>query len=384
VIRAAIVLLGALALAGLASAAGPTPGGRVVVIRGCDDLYYERVGFPQRLIVSNLPMEDSAHTAMHQMTQAIKLVVKDRKFHAGRFSVGYVSCDDSGTAGRSSAVQCVANARSAVRHANVVGLIGTLDSACALAKLPVLAPAHLVLVSPLNTADDLTRRRARVARLSATDSEQAAAAARFLRGAGARTVAVLSDGTRRGDIYAKAFRLAAAPAGLRVVPGRADAAYVGGLLAGHTRRTLSAARIRAPNGVLALSSGYGPVEQLVDTAAPGDAEGAYLFVAGVPDEKLDDAGEAFVRHFERSIGTTPHPYAVYAAQSAELLLDAIDRTNGTRSAIAQSVLHARVRNGPIGSFRFDRHGDVMPAPVTVFRVHGRRADIVRVVDSGLP
>jgi branched-chain amino acid transport system substrate-binding protein len=384
VTRLAIALLGALALAGLASAAGPTPGGRVVVIPGCDDLYYERVGFPQRLIVSNLPLEDSAHTAMHQMTQAIKLTLKERAFRAGRFSVGYVSCDDSGGTGRSSGARCVSNARSAARHAAVVGVIGTLDSACARAKLPVLADAHLLLVSPLNTADDLTRGPDRVARLSATDSAQAAAAGRFIRGTGARTVAVVSDGTQRGDVYARAFRRAAGPLGLRVVRRGADAAYAGGVLAGPTRKTLATARRLAPRGPLALAAGYGPVAQLADSAAPGDAEGAYLFVAGVPDERLGDAGEAFVRRFERAIGATPHPYAVYAAQSAELLLDAIARTNATRPAVGQAVLRARVRNGPIGSFRFDRRGDATPAPVTIFRVDGRRADIVRVVDSGLP
>src|SRR5215468_2406902 len=109
--RAAIVVVLALVLAGLASASGPTPGGRQIVIRGCDDLYYERVGMPERLIVSNLPMEDSAHTAMRQMTQAVKLTLKGRRFHAGRFSVGYVACDDSGHTGRWSAAQCAKNAR---------------------------------------------------------------------------------------------------------------------------------------------------------------------------------------------------------------------------------------------------------------------------------
>src|SRR5262249_22444495 len=184
---------------------------------------------------------------------------------------------------------------------------------CARAKLPVLAAAKLLLLTPLNTADDLTRGRGAVARLSATDSTQAAAAARFVRGTGARRVGVLSDGTPRGNGYANAFRRAAARRGLRVVRSRADAVYVGGLLAGPTRKTLATARRLAHGGPVALSAGYGPVEQLVDTAAPGDAEGAYLFVAGIPDERLDSAGEEVVRHFESSIGTTPHPYAVHAS-----------------------------------------------------------------------
>jgi len=282
-------------------------------------------------------------------------------------------------------LRCAANARSAARHPAVLAVIGTLDSFCARAKLPVLAGARLLLVSPLNTADDLSGTLPpRLARLSATDSEQAAAAARFLRNAGARTVAALSDGTSRGDLYRAAFVRAAVQLELRVVRRGADAAYVGGLLAGPTRRTLTTARRLAPGGPLALAAGYGPVAQLADTAGQAVAEGAYLFVAGVPDERLGPPGQAWVRHFEASVGTAPHPYGVYAAQSAQLVLDAIARSAGTRPAVARTILRARVRNGLIGSFAFDRHGDVTPAPVTIFRVHGRSADIVRVVDSGIP
>jgi branched-chain amino acid transport system substrate-binding protein len=382
--RVLAVLLVALGLAGLASAAGPAPGDRPVVIPGCDPLYYEHTGFPSRLIVSNLPLADSAHTAMHQMTQAIKLEVKDGGFRAGRFNVGYISCDDSGAAGASSRSRCVANARKAAQHLQVIVVIGTLDSSCARQKLPVLAAAHVLLLSPLNTADDLTRTLPpRMARLSATDSEQAAAAARFLRGTGARTVAALSDGTPRGGLFRASFVRAATRIGLRVVRRGADSAYVGGVLAGPTRKTLATARRLAPGGPLALAAGYGPVAQLADTAGQAIADGAYLFVAGVPDERLGAPGQAFVRHFEASIGTAPHPYAVYAAQAAQLVLAALAHA-GTRRGVADAILRARVRSGLIGSFAFSRRGDIEPAPVTIFRVHGRSADIVRVVDSGIP
>ena len=381
--RAAAVVVAALALAGLASAAGPTPGGRPVVLRGCEPLYYERVGMPQRLVVSDLPMEDPAHTAMQQMTQAIKLTLKQRHFRAGRFSVGYVACDDSGTTGRWSTARCAHNARLVARHRRVVGVIGTLDSGCARAELPTLSRNGVVLVSPLNTADDLTHRGGEVARLSATDSAQAAAAASYIKGSGARRVAALSDGTRRGSLFRTAFARAASRLGLRLVRGDADAAYVGGVLAGPTRRTLVTARRRAGGGPLALSSGYGPAAQLADTAGAA-AQGAYLFVAGVPDERLGGAGRAFLRRYEESIGTSPHPYAVYAAQAAELLLDGVAPSDGSRAQVSRAVLRAHVLHGLIGSFAFDRHGDARPAAVTIFRVHGRSAEIVRVVNSGIP
>ena len=58
------------------------------MVEGCEGLYYDGPAKPDAVIVSHLPLEDSAHTAMHQMTQAIKLTLKDRGFRAGRFKVG--------------------------------------------------------------------------------------------------------------------------------------------------------------------------------------------------------------------------------------------------------------------------------------------------------
>ena len=133
------------------------------------------------------------------------------------------------------------------------------------------------------------------------------------------------------------------------------------------------------DGPLALAAGYGPAAQLASLAGSA-AEGAYLFVAGVPVERLGSEGDGFVSRFESAIGTSPHPYAVYAAQAARLLLDSIARSSGTRTSVARKVLAARVRRGLIGSFSFDANGDARPAPVTVFRVHDRSAEIVRVVD----
>jgi ABC-type branched-subunit amino acid transport system substrate-binding protein len=241
-----------------------------------------------------------------------------------------------------------------------------------------------VLVSPLNTAPDLTRSHVgHVARLSAPDDAQAEAAARFLRQQDARTVAVLSDGTQRGNSYRSAFLSAVSRLGLRTVTrGRADAAYLGGVLSGRTRADLSAARRLAPSGPIVLSEGYGPAAQLADETGP-PAEGVYLAVAGLPVERLPDQGRRFVTRFETAIGRSPHPYAVYAAQAARILFDGVAASNGSRASVSRAVLATRLTRDLIGSISFDENGDPTPAPVTIFRVHKRTAQIVRVIDSGL-
>jgi ABC-type branched-subunit amino acid transport system substrate-binding protein len=59
-----------------------------------------------------------------------------------------------------------------------------------------------------------------------------------------------------------------------------------------------------------------------------------------------------------------------AAQTAELVLRAIARSDGTRASVLAQLKASRVRNGLLGSFRFDRNGDVTPATVPILRIIG--------------
>jgi ABC-type branched-subunit amino acid transport system substrate-binding protein len=72
-------------------------------------------------------------------------------------------------------------------------------------------------------------------------------------------------------------------------------------------------------------------------------------------------------------------WAPEAAQAAEVLLDAIARSDGTRASVVREVYATKVRNGILGSFSFDRFGDVVPAPVTIYRIREGRLVTDRVV-----
>jgi ABC-type branched-subunit amino acid transport system substrate-binding protein len=63
-----------------------------------------------------------------------------------------------------------------------------------------------------------------------------------------------------------------------------------------------------------------------------------------------------------------------AAQATEVLLDAIARSDGTRASVVEELFATKVENGILGSFSFDRYGDIVPAPVGVYRFEG--GDIV--------
>ena len=179
------------------------------------------------LVVSDLPLQGGIRITATQMAQAIAFTLREREFRAGRFRVAYQSCDDSiARTGLYDEAKCAANARAYADNADVVGIIGTLNSPCALAAVPVLNTAEggaLGMVSPLNSFVGLTREGVGVPpslpsslyptgernylRVYPTDDLQGAALALRAKDLGAKRVFVLDDGEPGyGEPMAARFR----------------------------------------------------------------------------------------------------------------------------------------------------------------------------------
>jgi branched-chain amino acid transport system substrate-binding protein len=93
------------------------------------------------------------------MTAAIAYVLRAHDFRAGRFRLGYQSCDDSTSQmGYPDPHKCTSNANAWVNHPLVIGVIGLYNSGCAISEIPI-ANKHgpLAIVSPTNSLDALTR-----------------------------------------------------------------------------------------------------------------------------------------------------------------------------------------------------------------------------------
>jgi hypothetical protein len=61
----------------------------------------------------------------------------------------------------------------------------------------------------------------------------------------------------------------------------------------------------------------------------------------------------------------------------EVLLDGIAASNGSRSSVTSHVLRERVRSDILGSFHFDKNGDIDPAGVSIYRIVARRVVLSR-------
>lgn len=377
------------------------------------------------LLVSDLALQGGTRISTTQMSQAITFVLRSHGFRAGRFRVAYQSCDDSlASTGLYDEPKCAANARAYADNPDVLGVIGTFNSPCAVVALPELNRASggpLAMVSPLNSFVGLTRGGVGVdpalpaalyptgqrnyLRVFPTDDLQGAALALFARDRGRHRVFVLDDGAPGyGGLLAAGFLSAARRLGLTVVGhaswdpqagdyerlaarldrARPDTVFVSGLLDTNAARVVVDVRRQLGPAVdLLAPDGLTPLPLLV-RQTKGSALGMHVSLSGVVTQRLPPAGARFVHDFKRTQrGAEVQPSAVYAAQAAEVMLDAIAHSDGTRASVLEQLFRTRVRNGLLGSFGFDANGDTTEAPVTILRVvRGGGSNTVASAEGG--
>ena len=98
------------------------------------------------------------------------------------------------------------------------------------------------------------------------------------------------------------------------------------------------------------------------------ALGVYFAFSDADPSLLPPAGKRFMKDLEARTGEPGQLFTAFAAQSAEILLDAIARSDGTRASVTRELFKTRVENGILGDIRFDKNGDPVEALVTIRRI----------------
>jgi DNA-binding SARP family transcriptional activator/ABC-type branched-subunit amino acid transport system substrate-binding protein/DNA-binding beta-propeller fold protein YncE len=381
---------------------------------------------PDVLIVSDFPLQGGQAPLTRPLVEAIRFVLRRHGFQAGRYAVGYQSCDDAtAQADWFSDVKCMANARAYAAAEQVVGVIGPYNSDCAQWELPITnrAPTGPVpVISPTNTYPGLTRSAPsnvrpeepgsfyptgvrHYFRLVADDGVQGAAAALLARQLGLKRVYVLdiipAYAAAFLQSYGAGFEIAARKLGLRLAesrswePGatsyaalaeqvagaRPDGVYLTGLSEFSGSDVIKALDDRLGAGVVLLANetfNYPPVLDQAGSAA----EGMYITQSLLPLDGLGREGKRLVREFAAS-----QPQGVPSwlccvpetMQAVEVLLQAIARSDGTRKSVLEQLRQTRVENGVLGSFRFDARGDISPRVITVERVERGQPNFDRLI-----
>lgn len=281
---------------------------------------------------------------------------------------------------------------------SAVGVIGTLNSSTAQVVAPVLSREGMVQISPANTSPMLTlgtgdtpaRPFDTYFRVSTTDLQQGAFAARHLvQDTGLRSIAVIDDGKAYGVGLADEFAREAASLGARIVDREQvdeestdftaviddvravdpEAIFYGGeyAAAGRLSKQLADAGLDVP---LMGGDGIHSSEYIELGGRTGDLATAL----GAPVDELPSA-QPFVAAY--AAANYPEPFETYGVLSydaATVLVAALaqtvsggDWTVERRAAMVDNV-QATDLEGAGGRLRFDPFGDTTNRVLTVYEV----------------
>ena len=371
---------------------------------------------PDLLIASDLPLQGPAGAAPRADADAIRLVLRQHGFRAGRYTVGYRSCDEStAQTGNFENRRCAANATAYAEAKKLVAVIGPWSSYCAQIEIPTLnrAPGGpLAMISPTNNYAGLTRSGGlpppngyrgepevyyptgvrNYVRLRPGDDLLAVAEAVLARRLGLQSVYAVDDGSDFGKgLVADPFRRAAKKLKLpvigsatfdpaaasyaslanRIARSGAEGVVIGGSPFEGGDRLLKAlrARLGARATIMAGFFFAAPVPEVLKRAGSA-AHGVYVATNDLPRGALPLTAAG--RRFASDVGTsaTQALGVMEAGQAAELVLNAIAHSDGTRASVLSKLRASEVKNGILGSFRFDRNGDITTASIPILRITG--------------
>jgi branched-chain amino acid transport system substrate-binding protein len=320
-------------------------------------------------------------------------------------------CDDStAQAANYDTGKCSQNGNAYAVNDKLITVIGTYNSPCAAIIIPLLNkagggvegtpnPEAIPMMSPANTWPCLTVNLAggcetngtdkyyptgtrNYLRVAPSDDYQGAFIAEFAKEQGVTKAYILNDKESYGLGVAGTTRKAMEHVGIEIVGDEAwnpkassyealmnkikgsgaDAIFLGGLISENGGQVIKdKVAVLGPNdGAVKLFGPDGFASQSTIDESGGAAEGMYLSNAGVPIDAITGAAaDAFVTQLKEGelSGKAIEPYAVYAGQAAEVVLDAIAASDGTRASILEQLFAAEVTDGLIGSFGFNENGD---------------------------
>jgi len=375
-------------------------------------------------IASDLPLQGGSADQSKSTNNAIALLLKQMGGKAGAYSIKFRTYDNSTAAkGSWDDAQCAANAQKHVAAKDELGVMGTYNSGCAKIIVPILnqdPSGPMVMVSNANTNPGLTKAWGpgeptkyyptglrNYWRVVTTDDNQGAAAASFAQSLGVKSVYVLNDRQTYGQGVATAFTSNAKKLGLNVLSAgdagegwddkapnyealftkiaalKPDMVYVGGIFDLNGGQLVkdkvkylgdnTKVKFMMPDGF----TGY------PDFLALPEAQGAYLSFTGLSIDQFPKGGaaEKFQAAYLKEYKVPPtSSFSVYGAAAAQVILDAIARSNGTRKDVfaKMKTVDIPATKSVVGTrLKFDDAGDIMSRDITILIVKSNTETFVK-------
>ncbi|RYL94926.1 branched-chain amino acid ABC transporter substrate-binding protein [Sporolactobacillus sp. THM7-4] len=340
-------------------------------------------------IATQTPLSGGSATLGDAIRKGAQLAIEDQKkaFAKKGFDLQVAPYDDQADPKKG-----VANAQLIAANKSILGVVGHLNSGVAIPSSEVYEKNNIVMVSPANTAVEVTERGMKtVNRICARDDFQGPSGASFaVKTLKAKKIFIIQDKTAYGSGLAQAFRDEAQKLGAKILgyegitvgekdfngvlsqaaAQKPDLIYFGGVYA-EGALIIKQARDKGLN--IPIMGGDG-MDSSSTVQIAGDAVKNVYFSTVVGDVTKTEKGKKFADAYKAKFGKNIESYSAYGYDSAAVLLEglmkAIDKNGGklpTREAVAQSVRGIKDYDGVASKVSFDSKGDNDYAKIYIYK-----------------
>jgi branched-chain amino acid transport system substrate-binding protein len=286
----------------------------------------------------------------------------------------------------------VANAQLIGSDKAILGVVGHLNSGVAIPSSEVYEKYDLTMVSPANTAVEVTERGLKsVNRIVGRDDSQGPAGAEYaVNTLGAKKIFIVQDKTAYGTGLAEAFKKGAEAAGAEVLgfegitigekdfngvlnqilSKKPDLVYFGGMYA---EGGLLIKQAREKGIDIPFMGGDGmDSSTLVEIA--GDAVKNTYITSVAGDSTKTEAGKKFIEDYKAAHNKNAESFSVYGYDSMGALLKGLEdaiKANGnkmpTRKQVQEAVRGVKDFEGALTKVSFDDKGDNEFAKIFIYK-----------------
>jgi len=375
-------------------------------------------------VYSSLPLQGASRPQTTAMVQGIELALEQAGNKAGDFKIKYESLDDStAQAGTWTPEATSANARKVAQDDSAVGYIGEFNSGASAISLPILNEIPVAQVSPANTAVGLTTDEAgadteagepdiyypggkrHYVRIVPKDTIQGAALATLMSEDGCQNAYILNDKEVYGAGLARNIEAASEEQGLEVLANEgidpkapnfrslaaklksenADCFVFSGITANGAVQLFKDVAAAVPDAKL-----YGP-DGVAESGFADPAEGGIpadvqartkVTVATLSPDEYPPEGREFFSQFEQKYGdANPDPYAIYGYEAMQLVLDAIERSDGGKQGVIDALFETKGRKSVLGTYDIDENGDTTLTDYGIYSIKGGELEFDKTIKA---
>ncbi len=282
--------------------------------------------------------------------------------------------------------------------AKVAGVVGHLNSGVSIPASSVYNQAGIPMITGAATNPKLTEQGFKVTfRTVGRDDQQGPAVASYLASEfKPKTVAVIDDATAYGEGLANEVEKTLKAAGIKVLPRekgtdqtkdwkavltkvrgkKPDAIFYGGMDA---TGGLLLKQGRELGIKVVFAFGDGACTDEMKKLAGDAAEGLICSQAGLP---VQAASKKFLDAYKAKFNTDPILYSPFTYDAANLLIEAMKKTNSVDPAKYLPELAKISFEGATGKIEFDDKGDRKDAEMTIFSMKAGKLEPLAIIKSG--